>query len=63
MTETAWPRQIRISGGSSETEVKELTVKPVRRALGVHHGGHGDTGGEAAAGAAEFVCGNREALA
>ena len=28
MTETAWPRQIRISGGSSDTEVKLLTVSP-----------------------------------
>ena len=35
----------------------------VRSPLGIDHGGHGDTGGEAAAGAAEFVCGNREALA
>ena len=25
---TACPRQIRISGGSSETDVKELTVRP-----------------------------------
>ena len=28
MVVTAWPRQMRISGGSSETEVKEFTVSP-----------------------------------
>ena len=28
MAVTAWPRQMRISGGSSETEVKLLTVSP-----------------------------------
>ena len=28
MLVTAWPRQIRIRGGSSETDAKELTVRP-----------------------------------
>jgi hypothetical protein len=28
MTVTVWPRQISTSGGSRESEVKELTVRP-----------------------------------
>jgi hypothetical protein len=28
MEVTLWPTQMRIKGGSSETEVKELTVRP-----------------------------------
>jgi hypothetical protein len=42
-------------GGSSETEVKELTGQAVGNRFRVEHGGYGNARGEAAARAAEFV--------
>ena len=63
MTVTACPRQIRISGGSSETDVKLLTVSPCGVPLAVHHAGDRDTRGETPAGPPEFLAGDRRAAA
>ena len=56
---TAWPRQMSTSGGSSETEVNEFTVRPCGAPLAVDHAGDRDPGCEASAGAPEIVARDR----